>query len=150
MARYSKLFSRLEIVLQDFINEVNKSKLTKAATDEWSVKDVLCHITFWHGYYAEQYAALATNKKPFIFTSRGGSARNQEGVDSLKGLSKKDLIKKLLIAQKSLHKSIVVSKVHQMNYTDRTTYKTEVFLDVIIGHIIRHTVQVRRAKDVSG
>ena len=147
-SKYSSSYSVLKDTLDDFIRQVNKQNLSSLATDSWTVKDVLCHITFWHQYYARQYADLATRKKPFIFTSKGGSKRNQEGVNSLRHLSKKALLKLLNKSNKSLYNSIVIKKISGMDYTDKKHYKSEEFLDVVIGHIKRHTVQVRKAKVV--
>jgi hypothetical protein len=81
---YLHLFSILDETLQNFIHEVNNQKLQNMATNEWSVKDELCHIVFWHTYYAQNYSALVKGKEPVVFTSKGGSVRNQEGVNSLK------------------------------------------------------------------
>jgi len=147
--KYSSLFSLLDHAVEQFIKEVHKQRLQNMATEKWSVKDVLRHISFWHRYYAQSYSSLAARKKPFIFTSKGGSTRNQEGVDSLTHKSKGALIKLLVEAQKSLYKNIVINEVPKMNYTDRNEYETEEFLRVVIGHINRHTIQVRRAKKIN-
>ena len=145
---YSQLFSILDETLHTFIQEVNKQNLQNMVTGEWSVKDELCHIVFWHRYYAQNYSALARGEEPIIFTSKGGSMRNQEGVNSLKATSKKDLIRLLQVAQRELFECIVVKKISAMNYTDRKKYKTEDFLDEIIRHVKRHTQQIMKAKKV--
>lgn len=145
---YSELFLNLTYSLEGFLAELNKHALQEMATDKWSVRDLLCHIVFWHRYYAQNYAALALGEKPRVFTSKGGSTRNQEGVDSLKNTSKEELIKLLHGAHKSLQHSIVVKKVPAMNYTDRRSYNTEDFLVEIARHIDRHAEQIRRAKNI--
>ncbi len=145
---YSQLFSVLDETLQIFIQEVDNQKLQNMATDEWSVKDVLCHIVFWHRYYAQNYSALAKSEEPVVFTSMGGSTRNQEGVNSLKAMSKNDLIKLLHEAQQDLHESIVVKNVTAMIYTNRKKYSTDEFLDVIIRHIKGHTKQIIKAREI--
>ncbi len=147
-SKYLESFLVLENTVENFIKEVNNQKLSNWATDDWVVKDVLCHITFWHRYYAKQYADLAVGKKPFVFTSKGGSKRNQEGVKSLRNESKGKLLKNLVSSNKSLYKSIVIKEVSGMDYTDKKHYKTEDFLGVVIGHIKRHTIQIKRAKEV--
>ena len=149
MSNYKELFNTLDQTVHLFIKEVGKQKLNNMATDEWTVKDVLRHIVFWHEYYAQQYASLASGKKPFIFTSKGGSTRNQKGVDALKSKSKEELAKRLYKAQKSLGRSIVVKKVPGMDYTDKRYYETDEFLVTIIRHIKNHTIQVNKSKDVS-
>ncbi len=143
---YAQLFKDLDDALQKFIQEVNTQHLQNMATEEWSVKDVLCHVVFWHQYYAQNYAALSRNEEPFIFTSKGGSQRNQIGVDSLKATPKDTLLNMLQVAQRELYESIVVKKVPAMNYTDRKRYTTEEFLEAIIQHIRGHTVQIMKAR----
>ena len=149
LLKYSDSFSVLDETITSFIQEVNRHHLQNMTTDKWSVKDVLCHIVFWHRYYAQNYSALAKGDAPIVFTSKGGSTRNQEGVDSLKHNSKDKLIELLQEAQKSLHESIVVKSVPEMNYTDRKKYSTKDFLSEIIRHLKNHTKQIMHVKDTS-
>lgn len=147
-SQYSQQLTALDEALRAFIQEVNRHNLQNMATDKWSVKNVLCHIVFWHRYYAQQYAALANGKTPFVFKSRGGSIRNQEGVEIMRHNSKSELVILLIEAQKMLKESIMKNNVSEMNYTDRKKYKTEDFLDIVISHIERHTIQIVKSKNV--
>lgn len=144
--KYSQLFLLLTEAVKVFLEEVNKHNLRDMATKEWSVKDQLCHIAFWHNYYAQNYAALAAGAKPFLFVSKGGSTRNQKGVDMLKYKSRRQLITLLNKAHTSLYGSIVVKKVPKMTYIVGSDYTTESFLEMITGHIQRHAALVKRAK----
>lgn len=146
---YSKLFLTLTRSIDEFVVEVSKHNLSDIATPEWSVKDVLCHIAYWHRYYAENYASQAAGKDPFVFTSKGGSTRNQKGVDEMKLMSKSELISSIKKSHSSLYKSIVIKGVPQMTYIKPRTYKTEDFLEMISGHIKRHTLQIKRSKTLS-
>ena len=145
---YTQRFLSLTKTIKEFVREVKKHRLADMATEEWSVKDVLCHIAFWHNYYAQNYASMAEGNEPFVFKSKGGSTRNQEGVDSLKYKSQKDLFKLINNSQDSLYESIVVKKVPKMTYIVGSVYKTEDFLLMIDKHIQRHTIQVKRAKKI--
>jgi hypothetical protein len=147
LLKYSKKLSNLDLVFETLIQAVNKQNLDNIAASKWTVKDVLCHVVFWHRYYAQQYSDLAHSKKPFIFPSRGGSIRNQSGVDSLKHESKNQLIKMLLEAQKVLSLSILENNILKMHYTDRRVYETGEFLEIITRHIKRHTEQIVKAKN---
>ena len=147
--KYSQLFLSLTESIETFIQEVKKHRLSDLATEKWTVKDILCHIAFWHNYYAQNYASLSAVTKPFVFTSKGGSTRNQKGVDSLNHKSQKELTNSINKSQISLYRSIVIKKVPKMSYTDRREYKTVEFLKEITGHIQRHTMQVRRAKKIN-
>lgn len=142
---YQDSFSVFSKSIEILIKEINKKKSTLRATDEWTVKDVLCHIVFWHENYAANYKALAEHKDPPI--PEGLSTINIAGVLSLQKYSEKELIKKLQKAHKSLRKSIIVKKVPQMTYSrGGKTYKTEDFLEMIARHINTHTKQIKRAK----
>lgn len=147
--RYSQLFLFLTSAVKSFLEEVSKHNLEDMATKEWSVKDELCHIAFWHNYYAQNYAALAVGIKPFLFVSKGGSTRNQKGVDMLKNKSIRYLITMLNNAHISLYDSIVVKKVPKMTYIVGRDYTTDNFLEIVTGHIQRHTILVKRAKKIS-
>jgi hypothetical protein len=142
---YKQLFDNLSNNLDIFIEKVKKKKLTLMATDDWTVKDELCHITFWHENYAANYKALAEHIDPPL--PEGMSTINMAGVMSLRKFSIKELIKRLRKANKSLYTSIVVSKVPRMTYSKGgRTYESQDFLEMIAHHILTHTKQVRMAK----
>jgi hypothetical protein len=143
------MFLLLTEAVKAFLGDINKHNLLDMATDKWTVKDELCHIAFWHDYYAKNYAALAADEKPVLFVSKNGSTRNQEGVDRLHHKSLKYLINLLNNAQSSLYESIVLNHVPKMTYIVGTEYKTEEFLEIVTGHINRHAVLVRRAKKIN-
>jgi hypothetical protein len=143
--RYQELFEVFTANVEAFIAEVKKKKLGLMATSEWTVKDELCHITFWHENYAANYEALAKHKTPPLPESM--STINMAGVLSLKKCSIKELISRLQKANDSLKESILKHKVPEMTYSKGgRTYKTEYFLEMIVKHIDRHRLQVKRAK----
>lgn len=140
-----ELFSTLTSSIELFIQAVRSKKSTLKATDEWSVKDVLCHIVFWHENYAANYEALANDEIPKL--PENMSTINMRGVKPLRKYSMKDLISRLRIAHKSLSVSILEKRVPRMTYSKGgRTYETTHFLDMITRHIATHTKQVKRAK----
>lgn len=142
---YKELFSALTDNLELFIREVKNKKSTLMATDEWTVKDELCHITFWHENYAANYKALAEAKDPPL--PEGMSTINIAGVLYLRKYPIKELINRLRKANRSLYTSIVVKKVPRMTYSKGGhTYETSDFLNIILQHINTHIKQVKRAK----
>lgn len=142
---YSELFSALTDNIESFIQEVKTKKSTLMATDEWSVKDELCHITFWHENYAVNYEALVKHENPPL--PEGMSTINMAGVLSLRKYTIKELVERLRKANKSLYDSIVVKKVPRMTYSKGgSTYETADFLQMITRHINTHMTQVIKAK----
>jgi len=143
---YRELFNILSRNLEVFITEVRNKKSTLLATDKWSVKDVLCHIVFWHEAYAANYKSLADRTEPII-PEPPTYRLNVSGVKSLRKYSTDVLIKRLDSAHKSLYKSIVLEKVSRMTYlVGGRSYETTDFLDMVARHIATHTKQVRRVK----
>jgi len=139
-----ELFLKLDQALQAFIFEINKKKLKDMVSDEWTIKDLLGHITYWHQYYAQQYKALSIGDKPYIHQSLVG--KNEEAIKKTKHISQKKLIGNLLEANETLRTSILVKKVAKMKYVKSSQYSTNHFLEVVIAHINRHTQQARKAK----
>lgn len=145
--QYNFQFVQLDDALKIFLDEVDNKKLGDMVTSEWTVKDVLGHICFWHQYYAKQYEALERGEPPYIHRSLAG--KNEEGRVKMKPISKSRLIKELKQAHEILRKSIVIGNVPRMSYMKSRVYTTGDFIDVVIGHITRHTLQVRRAKGLT-
>ncbi|HSV95097.1 MAG TPA: DinB family protein [Spirochaetia bacterium] len=142
---YNDLFATFSDSLEAFIREVKSKKSSLMATDEWTVKEELCHIVFWHENYAAIYKALAEYKDPPL--PEGMSTINMAGVLLLRKHSIKELISRLHKANKSLYDSIVVKKVPRMTYSKGgRTYETVDFLEMIARHINTHAKQVRKAK----
>ncbi|MCL4200444.1 hypothetical protein KJZ67_03845 [Patescibacteria group bacterium] len=142
---YNELFSSLSAVIENFIQEVKNKKSDSMTGDEWSVKDQLCHIVFWHENYAANYEALAAHRVPPI--PEGMSTINMAGVLSLRKTPVRTLIMRLRKANKSLYVSTVVDNVPRMTYSKGgRVYETADFLAMITRHIANHTQQVKRAK----
>lgn len=142
---YKELFTKFSQSVEAFILEVKNKESTLMATSEWTVKDELCHIVFWHENYAANYEALAKHKNPPL--PEGMSTINIAGVLSLRKYTIKELIRRLLKANKSLYNSIVIKKVPRMTYSKGgRVYETSDFLSMISRHINTHTKQVKRAK----
>lgn len=143
---YKQLFAILSKNLGGFIEEVKNKKLTLMATDEWTVKDILCHIVFWHETYAANYKALAQHSKLAI-PELPAYKLNMPAVISLRRDTIEELINKLHKANKILYTSIVEKKVPRMTYNKGgRTYDTADFLDMVARHVNTHTKHVRGAR----
>lgn len=142
---YNELFSSLSTAVENFIQEVKSKKSGVMTGDEWTVKDQLCHIVFWHENYAANYKALAAHNDPPV--PEGMSTINMAGVLSLRKTPIRTLIMRLRKANKSLYVSIVVDNVPRMTYSKGgRVYETADFLAMITRHIANHTKQVKKAK----
>ena len=140
------LFARLTETLNQFVEEYRLHHPNDKVSEEWSVKDVLCHITYWHQYYAEN---LATEAKgiAFVFRNIRGSQINQTGVESLRSYSDEQIVGRLTAGHKMLKRSVYSGKVTQMTYRKGAKpYSLSEFLDIIDRHIQRHTAAMKKAK----
>jgi hypothetical protein len=142
---YTEHFSEVTRQLDLFVQTVKRKKSTLMSTDEWTVKDELCHIVFWHENYAANYKALAEHTDPPL--PQDMSSINMAGVLWLRHYSIKELLRRLQEAHESLYTSIVVHKVPQMTYSKGgRVYNTDAFLAMIARHIQTHTTRVDRAR----
>lgn len=145
--KYKQLFADLSTTIDSFVEMVRSKKSTLMATDQWSVKDVLCHVVFWHQLYAANYKSLAERRTPVI-PEYPAYKLNLPGVKSLRKYSIKNLVSLLDSAHKSLFVSIIKNNVPRMTYNKGgVVYETEDFLKGIARHIATHTKQIRAAKE---
>lgn len=144
MEKYTKEFELFSKNLSVFIDTVKSKRLTLQATDEWTVKDVLCHIVFWHEIYAANYSAQVNNL-PFDLPDNM-STINRRGVASLQRFTRRQLLERLQRAHESLKLSILEHQIPSMIYSKGgRIYKTDEFLIMIGQHFVTHTKHVRRA-----
>ena len=143
---YEDAFSKMTKNLDIFVETVRSKNSKLMATDKWSVKDVLSHITFWHINYAANYKALSLHQDPPLLDGPGYKL-NDEGVRHFKHYSRVKLISLLYEAQDSLYQNIVIDKIPQLTYKKNgRVYDTQTFLHLIERHLRTHTIQVRRGK----
>lgn len=114
------------------------------ATSEWTVRDVLRHITYWHRYYADNLQAEAEGKT-FFMPKRKYSELNEAGVESLQHLGDEELLTMLGQSHSDLGRSVLGGKVRQMTYRQGSRpYPLMKFLQVVDSHIKGHTRAIRR------
>jgi hypothetical protein len=145
---YKEAFTNMSDNLDIFVKEIINQNPKLMATDKWTVKEVLCHIVFWHLNYGVNYQALYLKEVPPLLDGPRYKL-NEDGVKLLRNYSVANLIDRLYTAQASLYLSIVINKIPQMTYKKSTNriYSTEKFLHLIERHLNTHTIQVRRAKE---
>lgn len=143
---YAPSFALLVKRLGEFLVEFEKKDPSLMATDEWTVKDILCHLVFWHENYAANYNALANSEEPPLF-DKPTYLLNTQGVKSLRKLPVSLLVERLHKANNILKTCIVDNNVPRMTYKKRgRVYDTADFIEMVAGHFKTHTIHVRRAK----
>ncbi len=146
MKTTKELFQQLTETLRLFLDEVDKHHESAMATDLWTVREVLAHVTFWHTNYAENYEALAKKKIPLLIDCPLYFA-NLSGVDSLRDKSVGELEEQVLKAHRSLEKNIVKKGIRKMTYKKNgRVYTSKEFLHVVERHIAGHIKQIKKSK----
>lgn len=143
--KYQEVFHVLTNQLDIFIDIVKSTKLSLMVSEEWTVKDLLCHIVFWHEMYAANYKAQ--DDKTYFELPDQMSTINTRGVASLNMNSREILLNRLSKAHESLRESIIVNQVPSMKYSKKgRIYETGEFLEMIARHINTHTKQLSKSK----
>jgi len=138
-------FKILTSTLEEFISIYERLYDDAQVYDEWSVKDILAHVTFWHEYYADNLESEEKNEKPQLFKGKYTDI-NKSGVDSLNQFSVKALIKRLRAAHNRILKVVENGKVKKMTYKEGSRdYTISELLDSVNHHIHHHMVDVKRS-----
>jgi hypothetical protein len=149
MAVILPLLETLTESVNRFIDEYNRHDPTEKVTDEWSIKDVLCLVTYWHEYYAKNLDAEAHGKK-FIFPDLTFYELNWRGILLFRPYADNKLIGMLTNAQKRLVETVLTGKVDGMTYRHGSKpYSIARFLEMITGYINGHTESLQKSKKKS-
>ena len=150
MNRILETFTLLTNSIDRFKEEYKLHYPSDRMSDIWSVKDILCHITYWHQYYARNLSAQASGRS-YVFPHIPFYELNQRGVEKLRSHSDENLFAMLTKANNKLKKVILCGKVKQITYRVGTVYTFDRFLFIVNRHIRSHTRQVgRKRKRITG
>ena len=143
-------FNNLTSALEKFKEVYSSQVSSNMVTNEWSVKDILCHITYWHNYYADNLNAEAKGEK-YLFPKIKYSILSQKGFELLRPYSSEELFKMIDNSHLKIRDSIFVGKVSEMTYREGSKpYPIIEFLHIVEGHIRGHTKDIRlRKKSIS-
>ena len=115
--------------------------------DEWSVKDTLGHILFWHESFARNVAALADGREPDVLAGKYIDL-NRRGVEESRAMSTDRLAARLAEAQAVIRRCIVELPADvQIPYRKGSrTYTPDEHLAIVRDHIVAHLHRVERAQ----
>lgn len=146
MAQTLKAFEKLTSSVNGFKNEYKLHYPDDPMSDIWSVRDILCHITYWHRYYVKNLAAEA-KRKSYVLPKEPYYKLNQDGVEKMRPISDEKLIAMLTSANKRLGEIVLSGKVKQMTYREgNSPYTILNFLEMINSHIQAHTRGIKRKR----
>jgi hypothetical protein len=115
--------------------------------DEWSAKDTLGHIAFWHESFARNVSALANGLEPHVLEG-AYPILNQRGVEASRAMSVGRNAGRIRRAQAVIRRSIVKLPADTaIPYRKGSRkYSPVEHLVMVRGHIIAHLHRVERAR----
>ena len=107
----------------------------KTKEENWSAKEVLAHITFWHESFARNISDVGEGNEPHIFK---GSMKNviKRGVHENRDVPIDILLRRLRKAQRTIEKHIFNDSIGLIPYKQGSRpYTRAEHLDVVTRHI---------------
>ncbi len=143
--RLSSMLKQLDSTLADFIEffqgDLDYSSMVNA---QWTARDVLGHIVFWHESFARVLAALVREEKPVLLKGRIPEI-NQQGYDATHENSIDQLVERLNLAQAIVVQHISDPRVKQIPYRKGSrTYTPIEHLQIVRDHIRSHMKRLRK------
>ena len=106
--------------------------------EDWTAKDILGHITFWHESFARNVSALVSDVKPTPLKGRFIDL-NQRGVEEMRQFPLESVIERLAVAHRIIQDNILNPKLTLIPYRKGSRdYTPEEHLDIVRGHIKEH------------
>lgn len=113
--------------------------------EEWTAKDILGHIVFWHESFARNVRDIVNDIKP---TPLKGTYRdlNQRCLDEMRTKTVEDITKRLKTAHRIIRENILNPKLVSIPYKKGTRdYTPDEHLDIVNEHIKEHLKGIRKA-----
>ena len=140
------LVAALEDAVQEIIGAVAACEHPELVrVDDWTVKDTLGHIAFWHESFARNVNALIEGNKPSPLRGKYVEI-NQRSVDETKALTTEQIMSRLKIAHRIIQENILSEKLKMIPYRKGSRdYTPEEHLDIVNRHIGGHLKSIEKA-----
>ena len=142
------LLEQLEEAVRQIIAAVSEIEHPESfRVDDWSAKDTLGHIAFWHESFARNVNALVNGKKPDVLEGTYPDL-NQRGVEASRAMSVGGIAGRIRRAQATIARCIVklpagTAIPYRKGSRD---YSPEEHLVTVRSHVIAHLHRVERAR----
>ena len=146
MKTREELLDRLnETVLQLVAGFQNVPNPDITVYEDWTAKDVLGHITFWHESFARNVSDLVEDIKPTPLRGKY-SDLNKRCLDEMRALTVEDIVERLEAAHRVIQENILNAKLALIPYKKGSRdYTPEEHLDIVNEHIVEHLRAIRGA-----
>ncbi len=142
------LLGQLEEAVQDIIQAVQEIESPEGLqVDDWSAKDTLGHIAFWHESFARNVRALVEGTEPDVLKG-SYSDLNRAGVELSAAMSVGQIIGRIRQAQDVIRRNILILPADQrIPYRKGSRdYTPDEHLEIVRDHILAHLKQLEKAK----
>ena len=134
-----------ETVSQLFDIYQNIANPETAVYEEWTAKDILGHIVFWHESFARNVHDLVHDIEPTPLKGKY-SDLNKRCFDEMRTQTVKDVTKRLEAAHRVIQENILDAKLVLIPYKKGSrAYTPEEHLDLVNEHIQEHLSGIRKA-----
>jgi len=117
---------------------------------EWTAKDLLGHIVFWHESFARNVYDIASNIKPTPLKGRLTDL-NQQSVVEMRPYSTKTLLLRLESAHQVIQHNIRHPGLELIPYRQGSRpYTPEEHLEIVDRHLSGHLDDIEKALSASG
>jgi hypothetical protein len=143
-----ELLEQLDEAVQQIIDAVRQIEHPESLrVDDWSAKDTLGHIAFWHESFARNVSALVNGREPDVLEGAYPDL-NQRGVEASRAMSVGRIAGRIRRAHATVRRSIVklpadTAIPYRKGSRD---YSPDEHLITVRGHIIAHLHRVERAQ----
>jgi hypothetical protein len=113
--------------------------------EEWTARDVLAHITFWHESFARNVSDLVHGIKPTPLKGKFIDL-NQQGVEEMRPYTLEYVMERLAVAHGIIQDNILNPRLTLIPYKKGSRdYSPAEHLDIVNGHIREHLRDVKTA-----
>lgn len=134
-----------ETISQLFDVYKNMANPEIAVYEEWTAKDILMHIVFWHESFARNVRDIVNDIKPTPLKGKY-SDLNQRCFDEMRTSTVEDISKRLEIAHCVIRENILNPKLVLIPYKKGSRdYTPDAHLDIVNEHIKDHLSDIRKA-----
>ena len=140
------LLDRLNVTVAQLLNMARSlPQPDRTVSDEWTVKDVLGHITFWHASFARNVDDLAHGRTPTPLKGKLGDL-NQRGVEESRACTLTEIIARFEAAHEVIRANILNPALTLIPYRKGSRdYSPEEHLDIVTKHLEQHVKGLRAA-----
>ena len=142
-----ELLEQLDEAVQRIIAAVRQIEHPESLrVDDWSAKDTLGHIAFWHESFSRNVSALVNGREPGVLEGTYPDLNNR-GVEASRAMTLGRITGRIRRAQATIRRCIVklpadTAIPYRKGSRD---YSPDEHLAMVRGHIIAHLHRVERA-----